>query len=142
MSASSQGRPLKNFDDYRDVLKRYAKAAGILVRYRKTGPEAVYQPAERIVTLSPNLPESTEIAVFLHELGHAMDEMPDAETWNAYQALYGRTASPSHRRIVLKYERRAWKFGRVLAKRLKIPLGKWFDEEEQESLASYQNWGD
>lgn len=139
---------LKHFDRYRRALKRYAKAINISLRYDpKAEDDGYYSPLKHVIKIDSELTEVETIAATLHELGHALD---DAISWEGNKLLtdkikeaYARTyskrpANTKQRRLVLKCERAAWKYGRVIAKKLGIKLGKWYDAYMDECLKSYK----
>jgi hypothetical protein len=136
------GRPLPNFEAYLAKLLAYAKACEIKVIYRDEPCDGVYQPSRRTIIIDKDLPESTEIATLLHELGHAeddafLDEFTLARLEKLYRKVYRVKLSKRDLAQVLECERRAWQFGRAIAKKLRIPLGKWFEAEEDEALTAY-----
>lgn len=137
------GRVLKNHDVYLQKLEVYAKACEIKILYKEDRDLGGYSPTKRAVYLSPDMPESTEIAILLHELGHQLDDHLHAPTHNnalsmAYYASYERKPTRRQKARVLSCERRAWRCARAIAKRLRIPLGKWFEKERDEALAGYR----
>lgn len=134
------GRPLKNFEDYRDALWAYAKAAGVRIQYERSISSGVYRPRTNAVFINPDLPESTEVATTLHELGHSQDpDLTEADRVD-HAALHARCATKEQKTAVVVSELRAWNIARSIAATLNIPLGKWFDAEEKECLEGYANW--
>lgn len=136
------GRPLPNYDAYQAKILAYAEACEIKVQYRDQPGDGAYIPTLRKIAIDKDLPESTEIATLLHELGHAMDEtLLDKRVAKRLNRLYMRvyTVKLSKARLgeIIDCERRAWALGRSVAKSLRIPLGKWFEREEQDALAQY-----
>lgn len=136
------GRPLKNFDIYMDKLRMYVEACELTLEYKDIDGDGVYLPSRRVITLDKDLPESTEVATLLHEMGHTMDDSlydPASEKKldKAYKAVYKNKASYDQTQAVLACEQRAWVFARGIAKKIRIPLGKWFDQEEKDALNSY-----
>jgi hypothetical protein len=138
------GRPLKNYDYYKDKLEQYAAACEITVERKSYAGDGAYMPSQRKVVLDVDLPESTEIATFLHELGHSMDDTLLSKSYEkklsrAYRAVYEKLPTQSQLQEVIECERRAWIFGRALAKKLRIPLGKWYESEEADALGLYRS---
>lgn len=139
------GRPLKRYDDYLDKLKLYAEACEITIEYKSVDGDGVYVPSRRKIVLDPDLPESTEIATLLHEIGHSMDDTlinkrTEKVMDRAYKAFYDQSASKKQVEKVVECEKRAWIYGRSIAKKLRIPLGKWYDYEEKSALEGYVSW--
>ena len=137
------GRPLKNFDIYLDKLKLYAEACEIEIVYRDVPGDGAYIPTKRRINIDKDLPESTEIATLSHEMGHAMDDtLYDKRSMKildkAFPAYYAGTATEAQKQAVIECERRAWVFARGIAKKLRIPLGKWFTNEESEAMSAYR----
>lgn len=137
------GRRLKNHDLYMQKLEIYAAASGIAVEWAEEEHEGAWVPTRRLIRIDPHLIESTEVATFLHELGHSEDDsFANLKRWKrldrAYSAFSRQTHSEAQYRAVMGCETRAWTIGRAIAKRLKIPLGRWFDAEEAASLADYR----
>lgn len=141
------GRPLKNFDTYKDKLQAYIDACELTIEYREVDGDGAYLPSRRVIKLDKDLPESTEIATILHECGHSTDDalhdpFSEKKLDKAYKAFYNDKATYNQKKAVIECEQRAWIFARGIAKKLRIPLGKWFDAEEKESLKSYQESSD
>lgn len=139
------GRSLPNYDHYLDKLKLYASACEITVEYKEEPGEGIYIPKRRTLRIDPNLEESSVIAIFLHELGHSLDDSLTQPKYEkkldkAYNAMYRKEAGAKHRALIMECEQRAWGFARGLAKKLRIPLGKWFDREEEDALQSYREF--
>lgn len=140
------GRVLKNFDLYMDKLRLYAEACELIVEYKDIDGDGIYLPSKRKIQLDKDLPESTEVATFLHELAHTMDDAlhdpcTEKKLDRAYKAFYKDRASYDQKHLVIACETRAWTYARGIAKKIRIPLGKWFYEEEEEALKSYQESG-
>jgi hypothetical protein len=136
-------RHLPKHDEYMQKLEIFAEASRIEVVWEKEPDGGAWIPTRRMIRIDPHLSDAVEVATFLHELGHSEDDsFLCAKAWRrldrAYRALKHEREKPRHARIILECEERAWRLGRAIAKRLKIPLGKWFDEEEQSSLAMYR----
>lgn len=135
---------LKHFEVYSQRLRNYAAANGIAVLYKEHGVEGEWDPRTATVTLDNDQSQSAEIACFLHELGHSLDdllskpEVYDTKVWKAYDAMYANKATKKQRALVLQIEERAWKNGRDIAARLKIRLGKWYAQAETACLESYR----
>lgn len=131
---------LKHYDLYLKRINLFLKSLGVKVK--KNG-EYKYVISKRTVTVETGEDETTHIASFLHEAGHMLDHMIN-ESFNnttiskAYGRIYTTKYSTSDLSVVLIVEKRAWNYGRILAKNLGIGLGKWYDKEEKEALASYR----
>lgn len=137
------GRPLKNYDIYIDKIKLYIDACELTLEYRDIDGDGMYIPSRRVIKLDKDLPESTEIATLLHECGHTLDDalhdpIMEKKLDKCYKAVYKDKASYDQKQLVVACEERAWVFGRAIAKKLRIRLGKWFDVEEKEALDSYK----
>jgi hypothetical protein len=135
---------LRRYDLYIDKLMAYAEACQITVVYRIEPSDGVYIPARRKIVLDKDLEPGEEIATFLHELGHAMDDSLENGTThfkklqNAYHATYEKKPTKYQRSLVVACEKRAWEYGRGIARKLRIPLGKWFTEAMEDGLKSYR----
>ena len=134
---------LKYYTKYLKLLHLYAKAIRIKVVYTsKEDSDGTYLPTLREIRLDPDLSESTMIAALLHELGHVLDcTLLRGKTFRqmekAYTRIYTRKYTKRQKQIVLKAERRAWGYGKVIAKILGIRLGKWYDDYRQYCLKDY-----
>lgn len=138
------GRKLKHFDRYLQKLNNYADALGIKIKYTDIDDEGSYSPHMKRINVDPNLTQSMELSVLIHELGHASDETIvgpnyDESLDDAYRVVYHYKHSKKQLNIVIEAEKRAWLYGRTIAKMLKIPLGKWYDDVEQECIDNYKN---
>jgi uncharacterized protein GlcG (DUF336 family) len=56
----------------------------------------------------------------------------------AYTAFFINKATKKQKEIVYECERKAWEYGKALARRLKIRLGKWYLVEQEAYLKDYQ----
>lgn len=138
-----KGRALKRYSDFIDKITAYAEAVGIKIEYSQRDAEGSYTPSRRVVNVNPDLTDSEEIAVLLHEFGHFLDNTlldldGDHPLEIAYRNTYKGTASLLESILVIECENRAWDYGRVIAKKLRIPLGKWYDEVREECLEGYK----
>jgi hypothetical protein len=133
------GIDLKHYDTYLQSLELYAEASGLTVEYGEMDSPGVYVPSRRKIRIDPDLSQSKEIAVFLHELGHSIDPSITAKATEKKLdgAHYANKASKRQSALVLACEERAWANARDIAKKLRIPLGKWFDNEETDCLNGY-----
>lgn len=137
------GRSLKNFDQYFQKLEHYCQASEIEIQYKEHDNDGSWVPSRRRIILDRDLDESTAVSTLLHELGHTTDDYlkdPKQEKKydKAYKAFYDSTASEKQKKLVIECEERAWMYGRGIAKKLRIPLGKWFNVEEKQALESYK----
>lgn len=138
------GISLKHYHAYMERLKAYAEAVGLDIKYGDLdGEDGYFSPHRRYIKIDNDLSESYEIAIILHELGHSLDDTvadmkTESEADTAYSAMYRDKATKKQNKIVIACEKRAWKYGRKLAKQLDIRLGKWFDEAKSECLKAYK----
>lgn len=138
------GRKLKHFEKYLDKLNNYADALGIKIKYTDTEDEGSFSSHRKCVKVDGGLSHSGEIATILHELGHASDPNivgPDNNKSldDAYAVVYVKKPTNRQLNLVVEAEEKAWLYGRTIAKMLRIPLGKWYDQEEKESLDTYKD---
>lgn len=138
-----EGVGLKHYVRYRRSIERYAASVGIKIVHGNGDDDGVYVASRRIVRIDPEMDESTEIAVLLHELGHALDtflmiEKSQKRLEKAYTAVYADRHSPNQRKEVIRCEKRAWQLGRILAKQLHIRLGKWYVTAQTQYLKTYR----
>lgn len=117
------GRDLPRFEDYRRSIRCYLRRHGISLRYAEVDGDGCYRVGRKCIIICPDLPETTEIAVILHELGHHLDEF---------------LGGICHTTTRYYSESRAWNLGRVIAARLDIPLGAWYRAEEKDALHDYR----
>ena len=141
-----KGRKLKNYENYLLKIKSYAKAVGIKIIYNEDMEEGVYYPSTKTISISDHLPNSCEIAILLHEFGHSIDEYishkPTRDILDdAYNAMYAEKCTPEQEKIVLDSEKRAWVFGRSIAKNLNIKLGDWYYKTKATCLLGYRTHG-
>lgn len=135
---------LKYYESYCMRLRNYAAANGIQVVYKDHGIEGEWDPRTSSVIIDTEQSQSSEIASFLHELGHSLDDLVskpdtyDSKVFRAYHSMYTNKATARQKELVLQIEQTAWKNGRDIASRLKIRLGKWYDQAEAYCLKSYR----
>lgn len=138
------GRKLPKFKEYLERLMMYAKANGISVMYTADeNSEGEWLPLVRRIKIMPDMSNSAEIATFLHELGHSLDDtVTDPKMYRrvlkAYSTFYNGRPSLSQKALVINSEIRAWELGRRIAKALKIRLGSWYDTEQNISVKEYK----
>ena len=138
------GRDLKYYSEYVTSIENYASACGITIKYDNMDGEGSYEPHKRWLRISPDLSQSCEIAVLLHELGHCLDDTlvskkMEPKLSKAYNAIYKDKYTKTQLALVVACERRAWKMGRAVAKKLRIRLGKWYDEIQRFCIEDYKN---
>jgi hypothetical protein len=136
------GRKLKKYDEYLEKLLTYAQACEIEVIYTEVEGDGQYVPTQRKITIDESLEDSTEIATLMHELGHSTDDaLKDPKKLKkidkAYKAFYSGESTEKQKKLVLECEEKAWFYGRGIARKLRIPLGKWYDLEQTEALKDY-----
>lgn len=136
---------LKHYAEYSRRLQTFARAMGISVLYKEYESDGEWCPHTRRIIINTEQSQSSEIASFLHELGHSLDDLlsKGGELNNqanmAYGALYYGRPTKSQRKLVVMYETKAWKNGRDIAARLKIPLGKWYSQARSYCLGIYRS---
>ena len=136
-------RALKNYSKYLKKIELYAKAIGIKIEYKTEYDDGAYIPSKRKIRLDPDLSPTRDIAVLLHELGHALDDHLINKKYSiainaAYRALENDRQTMNQRALILECEYRAWRYAKVLAKKLQIPLGSWFFSVKNEYLKEYR----
>lgn len=139
-----KGRVLKNHSRYLEKINAYAEAVGVNIEYSHIDSEGSFSPSRRRININPDLSDSEEIAVLLHEFGHFLDDSilhlkPDHELNIAYGRVYQGDPTAHQSALVLECEKRAWEYGKVVAKKLRIPLGKWYVECRQYCLKEYKS---
>lgn len=135
---------LKHYRLYLAKLAALATSHGIKLRPRRGyEDDGVYSPRKRWITYDSELDQSRKIAVILHELRHALDDLTKTPLqWKKIDAAYGvaykkRGQTREQKLAVLACERRAWLYGENIAKRLRIPLGRWFFQVKEDCLSDY-----
>lgn len=134
---------LKNYEKYLRKLETYAETMGIRIISREEPCDGTYHPNNSTIVIDPDLSDSCEIATLLHELGHAMDyqlnnKKLSPKIWHAYEKLFDGAHNINQLETVIEAEIRAWENGSLIAKRLKIPLGKWYAYERKTALTNYR----
>lgn len=137
------GRKLANYDLYITNIQLYIRASKLKLKYKEVNMGA-YIPSRNLIVIDTDLTDSEEIAIILHELGHALDHVLINKTdfdicEKAYAAVYAEKYTGKQKREVLKRERTAWKYGEAIAKMLRIPLGSWYYACRKVCLDDYRN---
>ncbi len=135
---------LKHYDRYIASITNFASALDIEIVYKPYDDSAAWFPGTSKIIMDDNVSQTEEVASLLHELGHAVSDLfdtPDADI-KAIEKAYGviykdAQVSAKNLSVVLATEHRAWNTGREIAKRLKIRLGKWYTDIEQECIEAY-----
>lgn len=139
-----QDRKIKHFEAYQDRLKYFAKALGLKIRHADLhGEDGLYIPSRNMIKVDSDSSESRELAVTLHELGHCIDfeltnNSGSDSLEKAYDAHNAGTATSHQLGLVMACERRAWANGKLIARRLKIRLGSWYEEIAKECLKAHK----
>jgi hypothetical protein len=135
---------LKNYQLYLQRIELYAQVLDVGIEYRVHPQDGAFVPTRRKVVIDPDLSETDTLATLLHELGHFLDDtiLRDNPSMGklseAYYAVYGDKYTNSQLEIVVKCEERAWDYGEVIAKQLKIKLGKWYTDNKKDAIRSYR----
>lgn len=134
---------LKNYKKYLEKLEIYSKAVNLKLKYGTVDGGGVYLASRSVIKIDDDLEEDETIATILHELGHALDDQlvtnPTAHfLYYAYKAVYANEHTKKQLKKVVECEIRAWNYGRVIARLLKIPLGTWYDLQQKECVAHYR----
>lgn len=135
---------LPNYHKYWERLNNFANTLGIKIEYAENDSEGSFSQAHRKIRVDVGLCEAEDIATILHELGHAMDTLLVTPTISkhiekAYEVVYNRKPTRRQQSLVMGCEKRAWLYGRSIAKQLKIRLGKWYFQFERDCLKSYED---
>lgn len=131
---------LKHYTRYVNSLHKFAYMLGIKIVY-EGDEDGVYVPSRNLIRISPDLSQTEEVASLIHELGHVIDFlfMPrNINTELAYSKIYKYKVSKNEIKLVVKSEKLAWNLGRIIARILGIPLGKWYTLQEKESIKGYK----
>ena len=146
---------MKNFNLYFNKLLEFSKVCNVSV-YLENGVSlkekdssielGEFDPRGRVISLNSKNPEPVQIATFLHELGHFYDHMKDPKFSNskklnkAYSSyIREKPVTAEEKKKIIECERRAWFYGKVIAKILNIPLGKWYDKERSCGMGFYRS---
>lgn len=129
---------IKNHDKYLKKLKMYAKSRNIKIQHKNNFEyEGCFYPNWRLIVLDADLEDDEEIAILLHELGHTLDDLIQTkEVQHQYDLA---KVSKKADKAIMDAEKRAWNFAKLIAKDLRIPLGKWFYYYKKICLNSYRN---
>lgn len=138
---------LKNFKIYLKAIEKQAKLFGVKIKIVPDGSgNGYFDPNRRLIMVDASLPESLIISTLLHELGHFQDAQKRPKVWESAHHYYGydrlhrefNKLAENQKKIVWDCELEAWRQARGIARGLKIPLGKWFINDEKKSLNSYR----
>jgi len=136
---------LPNYQNYLEKLLLFAQSKKIKVIYpSRMGDIGYYDPEKRSIGLDPLLSKQEEIAVFLHELGHAIDDSLrfgselEKKLDKVYRRYYAnKRINKKEMKLIRNCEHRAWRYAKSIAKMLNISLGKWFYVVKKECLEGY-----
>lgn len=129
---------LKNYSLYLSKLTHYATSLGLKITIKPYIDDGAYIPTRNEIVADNTSSQSKRIAVLLHEFGHHLDLYLSSHTYDAIDEAYSaKKPSKIQRKLIIECEKIAWSKGRTIAKMLKIPLGKWFDETEKDCLSTY-----
>lgn len=140
-------RDLKQYDSYLVRLLTFAKAMDIKIVFTEVDGYGAWVPTSKTIKIDDDMSQSDTIGTFLHELGHSLDDLisnsrsKENKIDEAYIAVYNDLCTKMQLSTVVDFEKRAWKLGRDIAKRLKIRLGAWYDLQEKEAIKAYKNTG-
>lgn len=133
---------IKHYDKYMKSLTTFAKSMGLKVIYRSEPCDGVFIPTKRVIALDKDLSQAGTLAVFLHELGHAIQhyfgtyaKMTESEK-SRINLLYSSASTKKSNKKYL-YEKEAWVLGSFIAYCLKIKLGTWYNKTAKYYLQSH-----
>jgi hypothetical protein len=139
------GACLPRYETYLKSIRLYCRAIQLKLEFSAADGDGAYVPSRRIIRVDPELSEASTIAVLLHELGHVLDDTTIKkakfrEVERAYTRLHKapHRLSPVHSKTIIRTERRAWEYGRVVAKILGIPIGRWYDKTMAGCIKAYK----
>lgn len=135
-------RQLKHYETYIKLIRSYAKGIHLKIEF-VDGDNGVFSAQLRRIRCGTEQDETAIVATLLHELGHALDDaLVNRKTFRAmskaYIALEHKKANAKQRRAIVKTEQRAWAYGKIIAKILCIPLGKWYDTYSRRYIREYK----
>ncbi len=130
---------LPNYAVYEKKLRKLCESLNIKLKINDYDD----QYSNNCIYINEDQSQKEMIATILHELGHAicfdLTELSfTREIHKAYNALYHDIPTRQQKKIVLDCEKLAWKYGKNLARKLKIPLGKWYVPTRERALNSYR----
>lgn len=134
---------LKHYEKYVKTIRSYARGMQIKVILEE-GDNGASSPTRKYIKVGVDQSETGVIATLLHELGHMHDfTLVRRRSVNALMKYHdlldkGKIRQVQLRRIV-KGEERAWAYGKIIAKMLGIPIGKWYDEHARDAIRTYRN---
>jgi len=136
---------LKHYGKIMNKLENFAEVSGIKIERGEEPGDGSFHHSTNTIILDEDLESTAEIATLLHELGHAYDyklaiKPLSNRIFSAYDRIYEPDRVPSKRDmdLVMAAEVRAWCNAELIAKRLKIKLGKWFFSERKACLSDYR----
>lgn len=137
---------LKHYTSYLERLHAFSAAMGVkVISDEDVDGEGIWLPTRNTIKIDQNMTQTDEIATFLHELGHMLDDIKSlpakemAKLDKAYKSFYASKAKKTQITLVYECEKKAWNNARNIAKKLKIRLGKWYYHAEVESLKGYRS---
>jgi len=130
---------------YAKVLK-YAQGVGIRVVHKDDSDDGdgVYMQSRSKIVIDSENHIHIMLYALLHELGHHLSDQfyerrVGSELDKAYKRCYtNKKMSRLHQNLVVACERRAWDHGEIIAKMLKIKLGKAYKRYRYENLRTYK----
>ena len=134
---------LRNYNIYYNKILDYCKVIDVTVYFKKELNNAMFITKGRKIYIDPNFNESEIIACLLHELGHFIDDTLNNKQFDKlYEKAYkkmdkDRALTKKEFNCILMCEANAWTHGEVIAKKLKIPVGRWYYKTMQNYLVSY-----
>ncbi len=133
------------FTKYLLKLVTHANLHGIKVQF-KVGEEDRYIPSRNLIIIDGDIEDYDEdtLISLLHELGHVYDREhhtpKDIPKFNkAYPTIYNSNPPKSIVKYALMFERRAWRYGKDIAKRLGITLSSEYDKQAKLCIQDYRN---
>lgn len=145
----SKSMKLEVYNKNYNKLLKYAESSSIKVVYLSTNSEAEWSKESKTIRInSEHYGNTKELALFLHELGHCIDDFRQSKEFLKQSSLsykhFNRVINNQQSRMssktkycVIETEFRAWNNGISLAKQLGIRLGKWFYKEMDQGIKAY-----
>lgn len=131
------------FTKYLLKLVTYANLQGIKVQF-KENTEDRFIPSKNLIIIEGDIEDYNEelLIALLHELGHVYDDQrqtpKDIKKCNqTYPRIYAKNPPMRIIKNALMFERRAWRYGKLIAKNLGITLTKMYKQQQEECLLAY-----
>jgi Zn-dependent peptidase ImmA (M78 family) len=128
-----------DWTEHLNNLEGWATERGYYIDFVRNGDNCICH-ISKLIEINSSCPKNRQVIYLLHELGHALI-FENGSVYNFKDKRKYEKHVVAHKVFTVIEEAEAWRRGRELAKRLKIPIDDMIWEKSMvKALKKYINW--